>query len=382
MNKIKVLYVMHVPWAWIKQRPHFFAEYLNKDFDLKVFYKKPLKVSKSNLLNERIDDISISSFFIFPFQRIPFLKNFKFLKSINDLLVKIQLPSIKQFDFVWVTSWAMYSLIYKHLPSNVRLIYDCMDDELEFSQVRDNPVILSEAILIEKEILQRADIVFCSSEYLKSKILKRTSIDREVIVVNNAIGIPNYSRELKMNSELIFNRLSTIENVFMYVGAISAWFDFESIMHALQKDQSVNFVLLGPSDIQIPKHERLFHLGTVDREDIFKLMENVKGLIMPFKLNELIKSVNPVKIYEYIYMSKPIIATRYSEAEQFEDYVYLYDGKEEFSNYIKGILSDELSVKKNDFENRSFALKNTWEVRYKTILNVINKFKYNLLLLI
>ncbi|WP_125722342.1 glycosyltransferase family protein [Flavobacterium ustbae] len=365
MEKPRILYIMHVPWGWIKQRPHFFAEYLNKDFDLNVVYKKPLKVSKSNLINEKNNGMSISSFFIFPFQRIPVLKHLKFLIKINDILIRMQLPSLKRYDSVWVTSWAMYNLIYKILPSNVRLIYDCMDDELEFADVKNNPVIFKEAMHMEKNIMQRADIVFCSSEYLKNKVLKRTGINRNVIVVNNAIGIPNHSTEIKRKD--IFDAISSINNSFMYVGAISSWFDFESILHVLKKNGEVSFLLLGPSDVQIPKHDRLHYFGTVDRADMFKLMENVSGLIMPFKLNELIRSVNPVKIYEYIYMSKPVIATRYSESELFTEYIYLYNGKEELYNCINQIINNKLTVKKTDSENKEFALNNTWEVRYNLI---------------
>lgn len=371
MKEKKILYMMHVPWAWIKQRPHFFAESLSKDFDLNVIYKRPLKVSKSNLVNRRTEDMLISSFFIFPFQRIPILKKIAFLNKVNDLLVKFQLPSIKDFSFVWVTSWSMYSLIYNFLPAHTKLIYDCMDDELEFPNIKNNEVIFREASLMEKKILNRADIVFCSSEYLKNKILERTGINREIIVVNNAIGIPKHSSSLSINGHKIWDILSKMDNVFMYVGAVSSWFDFESILNVLEKDLSVNFVLLGPADIEIPDHERLHYLGTVDREDLFKLMDKAKALIMPFKLNELIRSVNPVKLYEYIYMSKPILATRYSETELFQDFIYLYNGKDEFYNCIRGILDGGLISKKKDKDNKIFALNNTWDMRYNSILKHI-----------
>jgi len=362
---------MHVPWGWIKQRPHFFAEYLNTDFKLKVFFKKPLKVAKKNLINEKNDNMSISSFFVFPFQRIPVVKNIKFLYKLNDLLIKLQLPSFKEFDSIWITSWAMYSLIYKNLPLNIKLIYDCMDDELEFPHVKNNKKMLEEGFLIEKLVMERADLVFCSSEYLKNKIIRRSGINREIVVVNNAIALPANQTSLTINGQNVINQLQIISNVFLYVGAISSWFDFESILYTLEKDELVNFVLLGPKDIDIPNHKRLHHLGTVDRNDIFKLMENVKGLIMPFKLDELIKSVNPVKLYEYIYMSKPILATRYSETEYLEDYIYLYDGKYEFYNLIKDIQNDKLAAKKEDTTNKNFALKNTWDERYSSILRYI-----------
>ena len=371
MKENKILYIMHVPWGWIKQRPHFFAEHLNKDFKINVFFKKPLKVSKDKLLNKKDEEISISSFFIFPFQRIPILKKLKFLNYINHSLIRIQLPTIDKNDFVWVTSYSMYGLIYRFLPKEVKLIYDCMDDELEFPHIKNNTVILKDAVLMEKFLMQRANIIFCSSEYLKNKITIRSGVNREIIVVNNAIGIPGDFKELMGNSKLVFNKLASLDNVFMYIGAISEWFDFELILNVLEKNKSVNFVLLGPADISIPNHERIHHLGTVNREDIFQLMQNVKGLIMPFKLNELIKSVNPVKLYEYIYMSKPIIATRYSETQLLEDYVYLYSSVEEFYDYVDGILNENIFVKNDDFQNKEFVLKNTWEVRYKAILSYL-----------
>jgi hypothetical protein len=371
MEQKKNLYIMHVPWAWIKQRPHFFAESLNKDFDLKVFFKRPLKVTKKNLINQKSDNMSISSFFIFPFQRVPILKNIKFLNRFNDIIVKYQLPSLKEFDYIWVTSWSMYSVIHKILPSNIKLIYDCMDDELEFPHIKDNHKILKEAFLMEKKIMSRADVIFCSSEYLKNKIINRSGIKREITVVNNAIAIPTISSVLTNNGQQVYDQLIKIDNVFMYVGAISSWFDFESVIYALEKNPLINFVLLGPKDVSIPIHSRLHHLGTVDRVDIFKLMENVRGLVMPFKLNELIKSVNPVKLYEYIYMSKPIISTRYLETEQFSDYIYLYNDKEEFSNRITGVLNGEFTIKRNSIDYKDFALENTWDLRYETILKEI-----------
>lgn len=372
MQNSKILYVMHVPWSWIKQRPHFFAEFLDKDFDVNVVFKKPLKVSKNNLINKKNEGMSISSFFIFPFLRIPFLKRLKFLNYINYLLVRIQFPSISKNDTVWVTSYSMYSLIYKFLPSGVKLVYDCMDDELEFPHIKNNALILNEAFLMEKMLMKRANLILCSSEYLKNKIINRTGLNREILVVNNAIGIPIISKDLDANSKLIDDKISAMDNVFMYLGAISEWFDFEAILNLVEKEPSVNIVLLGPADVQIPVHNRIHHLGTVNRDYIFTLMSSAEGLIMPFKLNELIKSVNPVKLYEYIYMSKPIIATRYTETELFEDYIYLYSDMNEFHSCINGILQKKLFVKKNDSQNKEFALNNTWEVRYKSILPYLN----------
>ena len=46
---MKILYLMHVPWGWIKQRPHFFAEYLANDFAVDVYFRKPTRIRKKHL---------------------------------------------------------------------------------------------------------------------------------------------------------------------------------------------------------------------------------------------------------------------------------------------------------------------------------------------
>ena len=49
----QILYLMHIPWGWIKQRPHFFAEKLAKDIIVDVKYKQPFKVAKKHLLTSK-----------------------------------------------------------------------------------------------------------------------------------------------------------------------------------------------------------------------------------------------------------------------------------------------------------------------------------------
>jgi hypothetical protein len=44
---------------------------------------------------------------------------------------------------------------------------------------------------------------------------------------------------------------------------------------------------------------------------------------MPFQVTDLIQSVNPVKLYEYIYSNKASISVRYDETELLKK-IYLF----------------------------------------------------------
>ena len=38
----KIVYLMHVDWNWIKQRPHFIAGELSHFYDVEIFYRSSL----------------------------------------------------------------------------------------------------------------------------------------------------------------------------------------------------------------------------------------------------------------------------------------------------------------------------------------------------
>ena len=103
---------------------------------------------------------------------------------------------------------------------------------------------------------------------------------------------------------------------------------------------------------------------------IFPIIQLSYALVMPFVVNELIRSVNPVKLYEYIYSGKPVIAARYEETEKFGDFVYLYKDSSDFIRIVETI---NKANKDEDYltKCRDFVMSNTWESRCKVINNAL-----------
>jgi teichuronic acid biosynthesis glycosyltransferase TuaH len=373
----KILYLMHVPWGWIKQRPHFLAEYLSKDFEVDVYYKKPTKVSKKNLQTRKentLFNLSIKGFRIIPFEKISLLKYLK-LEWINKFILYLQLPSFKNYDYIWISDASLYDKVNFLLKENNKIIYDCMDDIVEFITAKNNPFYKESLLRSEKKLVKDSYKIFCSSNYLKDKILSRTKVNRNIFVVNNAIELPATDNDVIPN--LICEKIDYIKklsNPIMYVGTISEWFDFDLIISILNEYKGINAILIGPSDIKIPTHDRIHYLGTIERKYIFNVMSHAWVLAMPFIVNELIKSVNPVKLYEYIYMAKqPIIAPRYEETLKFSPYVHLYDNINEFKTILNEIINHDNVDTTTKQNMRKFALNNTWEKRYLQIKNILNK---------
>lgn len=372
---MKLLYLMHIPWRWIKQRPHFFAEALSEDFEVDIFFKKALRAKKAHFCNNVNQKNGIYSFIILPFERIPFIGKSMVWDYLNFLLVWLQLPKIKSYNYIWVTSILMYYYISPFVKDNQKVIYDCMDDELEFPAVKRNSMLKHKILRAEKKILDRADLIFCSANYLKKKVIERSGASADkFVILNNAIQLP--VKEDMLFPEQVCSKLDLVHalsKTFMYVGTIAEWFDFELILSMLEKNPLANLVLIGPNEVEIPLHDRIHYLGTIERKYIFSFLEKADCLIMPFVVNELIRSVNPVKLYEYIYANKPILAPAYEETYQFKSYIYLYSTGDEFCALCTSVISDEIGKKCVTNENLDFVKNNLWDKRYHIIKSKIKK---------
>lgn len=362
---IKILYVMHIPWGWIKQRPQFIAEELAKKCEVDVFYRKSNHNKEGENPHLQVGNLRVKGFRNWPLERLKFIPlplSYRINKWIWNAIGIV----IDDYDYVWVTDpilwWAFKDKI-NHKKTKV--IYDCMDDYSAFPYMDEYPEYKLFKENNEKMLIKEADFVFCSAKALQQKLQNRFGIKRIYNIVNNAItnDITTYNNNV--------DGISLPDNSLVYIGTISEWFDFNNTLRALDEYKNLHVILYGPKRMKrIPMHERLEFRGSTPHVNILSIMDKAKGLFMPFVLNELIESVNPVKLYEYIYSGKPILATRYGESEPFAEYVTLYSNYQEFSAFIRNqVLSDSYVDKK---KMQSFALCNTWEARTKQILEIMS----------
>ncbi len=354
---MKILYLMHVDWNWIKQRPHFIAEGLKKNnIDVEVFYigrKKEALVKNETKISAK------------PIFRLRGLWN-PFISKINQLVYYFFVKRIMlkhKYDYIYVTYPSLYSKSLKG-----RIIYDCMDDYTAFSMPDFKR---KEIALQEKRLLQESSVVLFSSKYLSDCVIKRYGITPLTYeIVNNAIELPNITIQNKLISR------NEDKLTLTYIGTIANWFDFE-LLKEVKKNYSkknITFDIYGPCEA-MKELEGFNFKGPIEHSEIFNVMNNSDILIMPFVVNELIKSVNPVKLYEYIYSCKPIICVRYGETEKFEKFVYLYDNESanSFMEQIDLILANEMNSKVSNSDAIQFVKDNTWDMRIKQLLTLLNK---------
>lgn len=355
---------MNVDIGWIKQRPHFVADELSKVYDMKLYY--PVFYSR-NTLNAVNQDGKYTTKRIFRVpNRVPIKSLHYFIDKINALRIQRDIKFDKP-DILYFTDPAQID--YAPLDFSGLIIYDCMDDLVALAP---NNLVKERVLLKEREIINKANIVLVTSIELMKVITKRYEAEcaNKLYLSRNAYGgmIEDVSLESTSHKQ---------EYKLCYFGTISSWFDFDIINESLEKFENIRYLLIGPvvDGVIIPKNDRIQYIGPVSHKDLYSLVQDVDCFIMPFILNDIIKSVDPVKLYEYINYGKNILTIYYEEIHRFEPFVYFYNDIESFNTALGMAL--ENGIKYNYEERERFLNDNNWQARCKEITKLMESRRAN-----
>lgn len=162
-----------------------------------------------------------------------------------------------------------------------------------------------------------------------------------------------------------------------YTGNICHRIDYDLIQAICLSHPDKNLVMVGPrnhyghTNIDLDAIPNLHFLGSKRLEQLPSYLAHFDVLILPFLINEVTRSIYPLKINEYLASGKPVVATPFSEdIQSFKNWISLEQDHQRFSTAIQQELeedSPEKSKKRNEV-----ASENTWENRAEIFWKLLN----------
>ena len=357
---------MHLPWGWIKQRPHFLAEHLDRHFDVQVFVRQTFE--RSVLVNNCLP--SGMKLTVIPMLRLT--SYLAFMDRLNNRLINMRLrQTLCHFDIIWLTHPDMYELVRWALPEQVKVVYDCMDNYPAFPAEQARPHRVQLLYERERALLERSDQVYVSSEALMATVRQRHQFLKPMTVVNNGVFLEEKIEGTALPVEFV-EQMGKARFRLTYIGTIASWLDLDLIQDTVKLFPQIVVFLVGPAEVKIPCHERIVHLGPIDHKFVPAVMAFSDALFMPFVLSELVRDVDPVKLYEYVYSGKPALAIGYPETIKFGDFVYLYNERKQFLMQLEEIVSGRKGAKQPSAKCRQFGKENTWAQRAAFVAGLLN----------
>ena len=287
----------------------------------------------------------------------------RLVAKMNRALFRISLKRfLRRRDFrpavLWLTHPNQVDCLGR-LPADF-VCYDCVDNWPSFFDDRRRKEIREK----ETRLLSRADMVLVTSRVLQKRIEKRT---RNVYLVPNGVETEHFSSAIGGNLLVPEDIRALQKPLIGYMGSVAGWLDFDLILHAADVRRDYNFIFIGPlGGIKSAdyNHVRNLHfLGSKPYDILPNYLKRMDVMILPFKVNELTRSVDPVKAYEYLAAGKQVVATDMPELHKFEDLVRIAGNRDQFVKLLDACLQDIASGKHDPQVRLKRIANHTWTRR-------------------
>ena len=317
-----------------------------------------------NYLKYEIHVVSETLTFIkLPHIFLPFASSFRLINRINCKILNYFIAdfykklAITKVDVLWVGHPYAGDL---KLEGDL-LVYDCFDEHSGFKGLLANTAVRS----IERDLILKSDLAIFSAQYLSDK---KSFLSNNSLIVRNGADYDHFYVDPESSLKH--------DGSILYSGVISDWVDIELLEYLVVNMPSFIFRFVGPVRKNwlesIKNYENVDIVGEVDYRELPKFYSAAAACIIPFDPGwELIKSTNPIKLYEYFAAGKPTVSTRFDEVEKCSDIVSLADNHEGFR---LGLMN---SIKYNSYDKalkrQAFARHNSWESRKDCIVSAIRE---------
>jgi glycosyltransferase involved in cell wall biosynthesis len=181
---------------------------------------------------------------------------------------------------------------------------------------------------------RRADSVFASSRALFDDVVGLRGGPGGCELIGNGVEFGHFR---KVREELGWPDPPDPPRIG-YLGAVAPWFDFDRVREVATAHPDWEVVLVGPVMLGVEERVKaLTSLPNVTRRapvayaDVPRLLRDFTVGLIPFRYDELTRGVNPNKMYEYLAMGLPVVATQFSaEVGLYPDVVTAADSSGEF----------------------------------------------------
>ena len=235
------------------------------------------------------------------------------------------------------------------------VLYDCSDDYESF------PGIPKDIATTERELLQRADLISCTSTRLLEKVkpfrpdafLSGPAVDYERFAV-----LQDAHPAKGVRTVCFFGHVSRERIDFCALRAVAgAGFEVRLVGGLGRVER--NFLGIPGIDFR----------GEVPHAQLPAALAGVDAFVLPYRVNDLTRGIAPAKTYECLATGKPVVAAPLPAMEELAGYVYVAEESEAYVEVLRSL--DGLETEERVRARIELARRNSWEARFKEIEEIL-----------
>ena len=378
--KKEVIFIMSYPWFSLYQRPNHFAHLFKRNgYGVQVIEMRHLVRLNSILNRMKFEEHRRDIDRLWSVVRFPFigLENVQLSRKIRNIFAEKGRETESVFWLQGFDDAVDYDRLMPMLQG--RTVLDVSDS---FPDFFTDPKVRKRLERAEKTVATKGDVVLATAEVLYDKF---KAYNQKTFLIKNGVDLSRYQNMAIPSDPVLAQKMEAAgrAKIVAYQGGIASWFDFDLMENVVRKNPDFSFLFVGMVDVRVRRefgrlchNHNVYYLGAVGPDVLPWILSKIDVGIIPFKINDLIRATNPIKLYEYLAAGKPVVATPMVEVMRYEGkgIVATAGDPEAF-----GALVREMAALSSDPPAREKRLRiadeNTWEARFMKLLEDVPELR-------
>lgn len=357
-----VFYFSAVDFEFLTQRPQqLFNEWSTMSTDHTFYYVEPFR---RGLFLPRTGKIVRPSFYFY-FTKYGMPR----LESVNKFFVERLAKRTQGHKRVAIACTSLWE------PYIDRSTFDfiCYDylDALEVHSGAANYSIVKQR---HERLMAKSDIIFVTAEKLREEV-RSVHPDKKVVTVANGVDCDFFTQR---RGAMVNDYARADRKVVGYVGAIADWIDLELVHATARLTPELDYVFVGPvmgKNVAVTKTkpDNVFYLGAKAYDSVPSYIDLFDIALIPFVKSNISESTDPIKLYEYFALGKPVVATPMLQLSKFNDRRKLAFGETPaaFAEEIRHLLQND--DEQSQCMRQEVARDNSWASKASVMLESIRE---------
>jgi glycosyltransferase involved in cell wall biosynthesis len=223
-----------------------------------------------------------------------------------------------------------------------RIIYDCIDDVALYAGKSS----IERFRGYERKLLDLSHGVVVTAAPLEEQILELVP-EKPVTRIPNGVDV-EWFQASAAEATVPTDLPRTSRPLIGYIGSISTWLDLELSRAVAESMPDAEFLFIGPADpwLDLEALARLPNvrfLGRKPYEEVPSYVAACRVCWIPFSSGRIVEHTNPIKLFEYFALGKPVVSTPMPELGSYarNDLVRIGSSPEEIRKALRAALQEQ-----------------------------------------
>lgn len=188
----------------------------------------------------------------------------------------------------------------------------------------------------EARLLDLADQVVVTSEELRKA---KSRPGREAKLLPHGVDVDHFAQAGSGAASHSIQKAA-------YFGLFDARTDQELLFELAKEQADLEIRIIGPVQVDVTHLKSMPNVkfeGPLPYAELPSALREIDLLLLPYRLDELAKSINPLKVREYLATGKAVVAMGLPEVRQYDDVLCVADTPGEFLRLVRGLRSGALT---------------------------------------